>query len=299
MRVARSVVAPHARVLATAGIAASLVLTSTAAPSLAAAPGATRADAAEALAGLAVEAGGPFAGTPFTDTAADDPASLLHALGIAHGYADGAFRPGGTLTRAQLATFAARFLSVLRDAPLPDGRVPFTDVDGHTHQATIVAAAADGLVLGRADGSFRPDAAATDAHVATVAGQLKEVLVAEGLLAGDPMPDPVVATFETPEGTFGVLLDGPAAINRVAGAEIGTHIGIPNGRILPGDGGVNTGRSWHLVDVEFADMAMEVCDGTADYIDRVGLDAWYESQGDRYCPWGAVYLGSVPATTTG
>lgn len=259
---------------------------------------ATRGAAAAVLAELAVAVRGPIDGVPFADTRADDPASRLHALEVAHGRADGTFGTTATLTRAHLATFAARLLAVLRGTTLPAGPAAFPDTDGHAHEATIAAAAADGLVLGRADGSFRPDVPATAAHVDAVAGRLHDVLVAEGLLAGDPLPPPVIAHFDTPDGSFKVLLDRPAAINHVAGAEAGTHIGIPNGRILPGDGGVNAGHTWHLVDVEFAEMAMEVCDGTANYIDRVGLDAWYETQGDRYCPWGAVYLGSVPATTS-
>ena len=97
----------------------------------------------------------------------------------------------------------------------------------------------------------------------------------------------VIAEFRTPDGNFKVLLTGTAAEQARAAYEAGTQPGIPNGRILRGDGGVNTGHDWHLTEVEFADMTIEVCDGTAAYIDSVGYDEWVANAGDRYCPWGA------------
>ena len=101
----------------------------------------------------------------------------------------------------------------------------------------------------------------------------------------------VVAEFATAEGTFKVLLTGAAADAAREAFANGTQPGIPNGRILPGDGGVNTGHGWHLEEVEFADMTIEVCDGTAAHVDAVGYDAWVASQGDRYCPWSAQLIG--------
>ncbi|HEX5630023.1 MAG TPA: hypothetical protein VFY15_00040 [Acidimicrobiia bacterium] len=97
----------------------------------------------------------------------------------------------------------------------------------------------------------------------------------------------VIAEFSTPDGNFKVLLTGTAAEQARTAFANGTQPGIPNGRILRGDGGVNTGHDWHLVEVEFADLAIEVCDGTANYIDTVGYDEWIANAGDRYCPWGA------------
>ncbi len=97
----------------------------------------------------------------------------------------------------------------------------------------------------------------------------------------------VIAEFSTPDGNFKVLLTGTAAEQARTAFANGTQPGIPNGRILRGDGGVNTGHDWHLVEVEFADLAIEVCDGTANYIDTIGYDEWIANAGDRYCPWGA------------
>lgn len=256
----------------------------------------TRADAAEALVALATAVLGPLTGEALADVAADSPAGMLHALGVVHGRADSSFGPDVALTRGQLASVAARLLAAIRGEPLLGGEAPFGDVAGDPHAGGIAAAARDGLVLGRTDGTFGAREFATRPQLHAVVSRLREVLSSEGLIpGGDPLPDPVIAHFDTPEGSFSAVIDDPRSINRIYGAELGTHIGIPNGRILPGDGGVNHGHDWHLVDVELVDMTMELCDGTAAYIDRVGLDAWYETQGDRYCAWSAVLTGWGPA----
>lgn len=63
------------------------------------------------------------------------------------------------------------------------------------------------------------------------------------------------------------------------------HAGIPNGKLVRGDGGFNRGHEWHLVDVMLADMAIEVCDGTASMVDA-DVDYWVDTVG-QYCPWDA------------
>jgi len=103
------------------------------------------------------------------------------------------------------------------------------------------------------------------------------------------LPDgAIVAEFRTPDGeTYRILLSGDAAVTARAAFAAGTNPGIPNGRILPGDGGVNIGHEWHVVEVEFADFAIEVCDGTVSYIDDLGYDEFVSQHGDRFCPWSA------------
>ena len=103
------------------------------------------------------------------------------------------------------------------------------------------------------------------------------------------MPDgSVIAEFETDDGeTYHVRLDGTAAEQARSAWEAGERPGIPNGLIQPGDGGVNTRHDWHVVEVEFADMAMEVCDGTVSYVDDLGYEEFVQQHGDRFCPWGA------------
>jgi hypothetical protein len=96
-----------------------------------------------------------------------------------------------------------------------------------------------------------------------------------------------VVTFTTPAGHFTALIDDAAAVAHIdetiaAGSVV---IGIPNGLVVRGNGGVNGRHDWHLEDVELADLTVEVCDGTADYLDE-HLDEWIADVG-RYCPWGA------------
>ncbi|MDX1691156.1 MAG: hypothetical protein R3290_09070 [Acidimicrobiia bacterium] len=101
-------------------------------------------------------------------------------------------------------------------------------------------------------------------------------------------PERNLVTFETADGERYVveLSDADAQRAREALAADG-HAGIPNGLIQPGDGGINTGHDWHVIDVELADMTMELCDGTVSYIDDLGYDAFVAEHGDRFCPWGA------------
>jgi len=68
---------------------------------------------------------------------------------------------------------------------------------------------------------------------------------------------------------------------------VGTSPGIPDGFMLPGDGGVNAGHKRHVTEVEFADMAIEVCDGAVSYVDDLGYEGFIAQHGDRFCPWSA------------
>ena len=117
-----------------------------------------------------------------------------------------------------------------------------------------------------------------------------------GAGGGDPVDGlpggGATVTFETPDGgTYRVLLTDPADIVRVEAALAGDgHAGIPNGRIVAWDGGVNIGHDWHVVEVELADMAIEVCDGTVGYVDDLGHDGFVDQHGDRFCPWAAVVV---------
>jgi hypothetical protein len=98
----------------------------------------------------------------------------------------------------------------------------------------------------------------------------------------------ILVTFETPSGSFIARIDDPVSIDRAReGLDEGTPAGIPNGRIVEGDGGVNTGHNWHLEDVELVDATIEACDGTADFVDE-NLDIYLEL--GNYCPWSATVV---------
>ena len=106
-------------------------------------------------------------------------------------------------------------------------------------------------------------------------------------------PDaPVIVTFELNEGDrFRVLLtergDIDAARSLLAGVD---GPDIPNGRIVR-ETGVNEGWSWSLdpADFEFADVTIEVCDGTPVDVESGELTS------DRYCPWSARVVAVEPA----
>ncbi len=59
-----------------------------------------------------------------------------------------------------------------------------------------------------------------------------------------------------------------------------------SGRILRGNGGFNTGYSWHLrpETVEFTDLTMELCDGRPSFVEA-NVDYFVDTV-EVYCPWG-------------
>ena len=102
-----------------------------------------------------------------------------------------------------------------------------------------------------------------------------------------------VVTFQVGDEQYRIALTDPAdiAIARqlLAGEEAPR---IPNGLIVRGgDGGVNSGYSWHIdpASLEFADMTTEVCDGLPSYVEDGTVTS------DRYCPWSAEVVAIDPA----
>ncbi len=60
---------------------------------------------------------------------------------------------------------------------------------------------------------------------------------------------------------------------------------IPNGRLVSGTQ-VNTGWSWHVEDVVFAETTIELCDGRPSDVEREGI----VFRGGRFCPWAATIV---------
>lgn len=116
-------------------------------------------------------------------------------------------------------------------------------------------------------------------------------LLAQAATAAGTSPDreePVVL-WETADGTYRTSGHSQADLERIRAAiAAGEPAGIPNGELRLGDGGVNVGHAWHVVDVELADVTAEYCDATVAYVDE-HLEEWYEQVG-RFCPWSAVPL---------
>ena len=101
---------------------------------------------------------------------------------------------------------------------------------------------------------------------------------------GSPTPPSRVAivTFQVEDESFRVRLVGEDQISAALRAEAGSGGRIPNGRIVGGTE-VNRGWSWHLVDVSFVEVAIELCDGRPSDVERAGVNFG----GGRFCPWTA------------
>lgn len=97
-------------------------------------------------------------------------------------------------------------------------------------------------------------------------------------------PVGVVVTVEAGGETYRILLTEPDDIANARALLAGTATAtIPNGRVVRGDAGVNTGYSWHIDpdDVEWAEVTMELCDGKPSDVEANAIS------GDRFCPWSA------------
>lgn len=93
----------------------------------------------------------------------EEPIATLANGNIVEGYLDGSFKPGNTITRAELATIASKF-----DHLTPSASNKFTDIDGHWASKYINSASEKGWVKGYGDGSFRPDQYITRAEFVTL-----------------------------------------------------------------------------------------------------------------------------------
>jgi hypothetical protein len=97
--------------------------------------------------------------------------------------------------------------------------------------------------------------------------------------------DSAVVTFKVSDETFKVKLTTREQVEAAEAAKNGGTARIPNGRIVAG-ADVNTGWTWHLVDVTFAEATIEVCDGRPSDVERAGVNFG----AGRFCPWSAQIL---------
>lgn len=98
-----------------------------------------------------------------------------------------------------------------------------------------------------------------------------------------------VATIRVSDETFRVTLATAAQVQAARNAQAGGRARIPNGRIVAGTD-ANAGWSWHLEDVEFAEAAIELCDGKPSDVERAGVTYG----GGRFCPWNATVIAIEP-----
>jgi hypothetical protein len=94
-----------------------------------------------------------------------------------------------------------------------------------------------------------------------------------------------LVTFVVAGETFRVSLTTREQVAAAKAAQSGSGARIPNGQIVPGTQ-VNTGWSWHLEEVMFAEATIEACDGRPSDVERQGPTFG----GGRFCPWSATIL---------
>lgn len=137
---------------------------------------------------------------------------------------------------------------------------------------------------------IRRSAARRIASVAVLAPLVVAACAGGGSGPGDA-DAPVVVTFEVVDQRYKVLLTERADIETARRLLAGEDVpSIPNGRVVR-ETGVNEGYSWSIDpnDIEFADVTIEVCDGSPSDVETGVVT------GDRYCPWSAVVIGVEPA----
>jgi hypothetical protein len=100
-----------------------------------------------------------------------------------------------------------------------------------------------------------------------------------------PSSAAALVTFGVGNETFRVSLTSSDQVAAARAAQTGGRARIPNGRIVAGMQ-VNTGWSWHLEDVTFAEVTTEVCDGRPSDVERQGTGFG----GGRFCPWAATVI---------
>ena len=94
-----------------------------------------------------------------------------------------------------------------------------------------------------------------------------------------------VVTVAVSGETFRIALTTAEQIAATRAAQSGAAARIPIGRVVTGTQ-VNTGWSWHLEDVSFVEVAIELCDGRPSDVERAGIQF-----GDgRFCPWSATVV---------
>ena len=112
-----------------------------------------------------------FAGAAsFTDEAdiqAKDAVNMLTALGVIEGYEDGSFDPDGVVTRAEMA----KMIFVVRNNSIDDSAYAntasnLTDIDSHWAKGYIKFCESQGIIAGKGNGIFDPDATVTGTEAA-------------------------------------------------------------------------------------------------------------------------------------
>ncbi|MFD2329538.1 S-layer homology domain-containing protein [Cohnella sp. GCM10020058] len=105
---------------------------------------------------------------------AKDVISSVTTMGLMKGYADGTFGADKPITRAELASLAAKLLdgAATGTTAEPNAGRGFTDTAGTWAESAIKQVQSAGIIKGYADGSFRPDKPLTRAEAVAIVNKL-------------------------------------------------------------------------------------------------------------------------------
>ena len=108
----------------------------------------------------------------YTETK-EEKSQVYHHEAYMNGYPDGTFKPGSTITRAEISAILSRIIS--KDE-IKDMKPEFKDVDQTKWYSKYVAhMVKEGLMEGYEDGSFKPTNPVTRAELATIIARLKNL----------------------------------------------------------------------------------------------------------------------------
>lgn len=115
--------------------------------------------------------------TPFADVGADDAfcpeIAWAREAGLVAGYADGTFRPQGTVTRQALVAMLHRLVGPAEEASPTCAADAFVDVPaGHPFCGEVAWAVGAGVVTGYGDGTFAPNGPVTRQAMAAFLSRL-------------------------------------------------------------------------------------------------------------------------------
>ena len=111
--------------------------------------------------------------------------------------------------------------------------------------------------------------------------------------APSPAANGMIVTIQVGDEEYRILLTDDDDI--ATAEELGTGDRdplIPVGTIVrTGDGGVNSGYSWHIdpASFEWAELTIELCDGRPSFVEAGTIS------GDIFCPWSAQVVSVEPA----
>jgi len=164
----------------------------------------------------------PAAADGFTDVSDSDTAAAaecLRLMGAMNGYADGSFRPGTALSRAQFCKMIVYVMNASSELGKYRAVTVYPDVKPSHWAAAYINLASKGkqVILGFGDGNFHPDDPVTGGQAVTIAMRMLGYKDEDVSAA---WPDGYIAQARTIGLLDGLELNAAAAMNRGQAAQL-------------------------------------------------------------------------------